>query len=31
MSWKVFKYNGHYIMGELIGSHKTGNCRNEKS
>ena len=21
--WKVYKYNGHYIMGELLGSHKT--------
>ena len=21
--WKVYKHNGQYIMGELIGSHKT--------
>tara|TARA_R110002124_G_C8845005_1_gene505876 strand:+ start:828 stop:1040 length:213 start_codon:yes stop_codon:yes gene_type:complete len=21
--WKVYKYNGHYIMGDLISSHKT--------
>ena len=23
MTWKVYKYNGHYIMGDLISSHKT--------
>ena len=23
MSWKVYKYNGHYIMDELLGSHRT--------
>jgi len=21
--WKVYKYNGRYIMGELLSSHKT--------
>ena len=21
--WKVYKYNGQYIMGDLVGSHKT--------
>ena len=23
MSWKVYRYNGHYIMDELLGSHRT--------
>jgi hypothetical protein len=29
--WKVYKYNGHYIMGELLGSHKTETAAMKKA
>jgi hypothetical protein len=29
--WKVYKYNGHYIMGDLISSHKTESAALKKA
>ena len=29
--WKVYKYNGHYIMGDLISSHKTQSAALKKA
>ncbi len=31
MSWKVYKYNGHYIMGDLIGTHRTETAAMKKA
>ena len=31
MSWKVYKYNGHYIMDELVGSHRTAAAAMKKA
>ena len=31
MSWKVYKYNGHYIMDELLGSHRTETAAMKKA
>lgn len=29
--WKVYKWNGHYIMGDLISSHKTESAALKKA
>ena len=29
--WKLYKYNGHYIMGDLISSHKTESAAMKKA
>ena len=29
--WKVYKYNGQYIMGELIGSHRSESAAMKKA
>jgi len=29
--WKVYKYDGHYIMGELISTHKTETAAMKKA
>jgi|ETNvirenome_6_85_1030632.scaffolds.fasta_scaffold94971_2 hypothetical protein len=29
--WKVYKYNGHYIMGDLVSSHKTESAALKKA
>jgi len=29
--WKVYKHNGQYIMGELIGSHKSESAAMKKA
>ena len=31
MSWKVYKYNGRYIMGELVGSHRTEDAATKRA
>jgi len=29
--WKLYKYNGHYIQGELISEHKTESAALKKA
>ncbi len=29
--WKVYKYNGHYIQGDLISKHKTKSAAMKKA
>ena len=29
--WKLYKYNGRYIMGDLISSHKTESAAMKKA